>query len=243
MNGQPEEPIFATESISTFLRASREQELEALTVHAEWVAIFDRLNAAFNEIPSIPLSGAALPPLLISQAQGAFLAAVRMSLAGQVQVSHAALRSCIENALYALVMHREPSTQEIWANRHNDRKACKRAFTADAALTILRGIDHSLARVFGETYEITIDHGAHPNVLSLVQHLDPSRWDDENSILAAILVPEDHESVRHALHLCAIVGTAVASLCLYVMPGHDPAAKAHAQATEILRELRDLMPK
>lgn len=53
MNGQPEEPIFATESISTFLRASREQELEALTVHAEWVAIFDRLNAAFNEIPSL----------------------------------------------------------------------------------------------------------------------------------------------------------------------------------------------
>src|SRR3954453_17056350 len=116
MSEAAEEAIFATESVSIFLSASREQELEALTLHADWIIIFDRLNGAFSGIPSTPISGPALPPLLIAQAHGSFLAAVRMSLAGQIHVSHAVLRSCIEHALYALIMQCEPSTQMTWAN-------------------------------------------------------------------------------------------------------------------------------
>jgi hypothetical protein len=239
MNELVEKSIFAGESISTFLSASREQELEALEKQAEWVAILDQLNAALNKISSIPILGPALPPLLIGQAHSAFLAAVRMSLAGQVHVAHTVVRSCIESALYALILQREPHTQKVWANRHNDRKACIKAFTPTAALTILHGIDSSLAQVFRETYEVTIDRGAHPNLLSLLQHLDFGRWEDEKRIDSALLLSECHQSVGQALNLCAIVGAAVASLCMYVMPTHDPAAKAHEQAMSVLRQLLD----
>jgi hypothetical protein len=101
---RPQEQTLITESISTFLSASRNQELKALGVHHALLTMLNRLNATFNSLPDVLIAGPALPPLLLSQAHSAFLAAVRMSLGGQVHVAYMALRGCIESALYALIM-------------------------------------------------------------------------------------------------------------------------------------------
>lgn len=44
-----------TDSISTFLYVARQQELTSLGAHHELVAALDRLNAAFDSIPSEPM--------------------------------------------------------------------------------------------------------------------------------------------------------------------------------------------
>jgi hypothetical protein len=87
---QQQKQTIVTESISTFLAVSRKQELKALRVHRSLLTSLDRLNAAFDNIPSVAIAGRALPPLMLSQAQSAFLGAVRMSLAGQVHVAYMA---------------------------------------------------------------------------------------------------------------------------------------------------------
>jgi hypothetical protein len=85
--------------------------------------MLDRLNAAFNRLPDVAFSGPALPPLMISQAQSAFLAAVRTSLGGQVHVAYMALRGCVECALYALIMHHQPSSQLVgWVERSDTHR-------------------------------------------------------------------------------------------------------------------------
>lgn len=226
-----------TNSISTFLYAAREQELKSLGGHHELVAALDRLNAAFDGIPSAPIAGPALPPLLLSQAHSAFLAAVRMSLAGQVHVAHAALRCCIECALYALMIRHQPSSQDVWVNRQTNRSACRRTFTVSAGLAILKEMDVPLTQAIQELYDAAIDNGAHPNMLSLRRHLDFSDWDDENGIRNVLLLPEDDPAVEAVLHSCLIVGVAVASIYPHVMPEHGPAIAAHKEARLTLQSV------
>lgn len=228
---------FVTASISTFLYAAREQELKSLGAHDELVAALDRLNAAFDGIPEAPIAGPALPPLLLSQSHSSFLAAVRMSLGGQVHVAYTALRSCIESALYALMMRHRSSTQEIWINRQNERDACRRTFTFNAGLSLLKEIDAPLAQVIQEIYDVAIDRGAHPNILALGAHLDFSDWDNQNSISNILLLPEDDQAVESVLHVCLVVGAAVASLGAHVMPEHGPAIAAHREGRLTLQSV------
>ncbi len=40
----------------------------------------------------------------------------------------AALRGCIESALYAFIMKQQPSSQEAWVNRKTNRSLCRNIF-------------------------------------------------------------------------------------------------------------------
>jgi hypothetical protein len=215
--------------------AGRDAYLDGLLgVHHGLLTMVNRLNATFSSLPDVPIAGPALPPLLLSQAHSAFLAGVRMALAGQVHVAYMALRGCIESALYALIMKQQASSRAAWLNREMDRALCRRIFTAASGLALLMEIDAPLARVFEESYESTIDRGAHPNVLSLGSHLDFNEWDKKNNIANILLLPDDDTAVKKALHCCIVVGAAVASLCAYVMPDHRPAAAAQDEAMEVI---------
>jgi hypothetical protein len=240
---QQQNEIIVTESIATFLAASRDQELIALGVHHSLLSSLDRLNAAFDSIPGIPIAGRALPPLLLSQAHSAFLGAVRMSLAGQVHVAYMALRGCIESALYALMMKQQPSSQEAWVNRETNRAHCRNIFNANKIKPLLKEIDPPLGQVVDEIYETTIDRGAHPNVLSLGSHVDFDGWDAENRLSNILLLPAASTAVEGALICCLVAGAAVASLSMHVMPDHAPAVAAHKEAMEVIGlhigELRD----
>ncbi len=230
---QQQKQTIVTESIPTFLAASRDQELIALDVHRSLLTSLDRLNAAFDNIPSVAIAGRALPPLLLSQAHSAFLGAVRMSLAGQVHVAYMALRGCIESALCAFIMKQQPSSQEAWVNRKTNRSLCRNIF-ANQILPLLKEIDPPLGQVVEEIYETTIDRGAHPNVLSLGSHLDFDGWDAENRLSNILLLPATNTVVEAALSGCLVAGAAVASLSMHVMPDHAPAVAAHKEAMEVI---------
>jgi hypothetical protein len=120
--------------------------------------------------------------MLLSQTHSAFLAAVRMSLGGQVHVAYMALRGCIESALYALVMKQQASSQNAWVNRKTDRARCRKIFAVSSGLALLKEIDAPLEQVIEEACEATIDRGAHPNPLSLGSQLDFDEWDAANQI-------------------------------------------------------------
>lgn len=240
---QQQEPTFVTESIATFLTASRDQELMALCVHRSLLASLDRLNAAFDNIPSATIEGGALPPLLFSQAHSAFLGAVRFSLAGQVHVAYMALRGCIESALYAFIMKKQPSSQEAWVNRKTNRSLCRNIFNANTILPLLKEVDPPLGQIVEEIYQTTIDRGAHPNVLSLGSHVDFDEWDAKNKLSNILLLPATSTAVLAALSCCLVAGAAAASLSKHVMPDHAPAVAAHKEAMEVIGlyigELRD----
>jgi hypothetical protein len=162
-----------------------------------------------------------------------------MALAGQVHVAYTALRGAIESALYAFIMKYDPSSQTPWVDRNQDRKRCRQMFSASRGMTLLQTIDAPLAQAICESYETTIDRGAHPNVLSLGSHLDFDEWDAENKLANIVLLPADSPAVEAFLVCCVVIGVEITSLCAHVMPSHAPAVAAHDEGMEILRLLHE----
>jgi hypothetical protein len=221
--------------LTTFMSVAREHELAALKAHSYLLGLLERLNGTFNALPDEPIAGPTLPPLLLSQAHSAFLAAVRLSLGGHVHVAYMALRACIESGLFALIMKFDGSAQDAWVNRRHDRARCRKIFTASAGIRLLQTLDPPLKQVIQEAYDSTIDRGAHPNVLSLGNHLDLDEYDLENKVTNVLLLPADDQGVKSALCSCVEVGAAVASLCAHVMPDHYPALASHEEAMAVMK--------
>ena len=117
-------------------------------------------------------------PMFLGRAHAAYLSAFYLSISGLVPECFMLIRGCIENALYALYVHRTPSMQQIWLDREKDEDAkntCRNSFTYRKALKALEDEDASLKKTIHDIYQDSIDCGAHPNVAG---HLATSQVTD-----------------------------------------------------------------
>lgn len=108
------------------------------------------------------------------RAHSNFLAAVRLSASGQLPETYAALRSCLENALYGLYLAKNPGSRETWLRRHDTdahKQKVRDEFKIGTMLKLLASMDAKEGQVADALYERTIDYGAHPNELALMQTL------------------------------------------------------------------------
>ena len=112
---------------------------------------------------------------LFARTAGCFFGAARLSFSGQQTESWALLRACIENSLYAHYVFGNPELAQIWSDRHkskNNKKKCKNEFTIKKVFTALELRSISIAKEAKESYDMTIDFGAHPNERSLFPNLE-----------------------------------------------------------------------
>jgi hypothetical protein len=113
--------------------------------------------------------------LLFGRACGNYFAAIRLSSSGQLAESYVQLRACIEDALYAFNIHKEPMLAQVWLDRHKDdkaRKNSKKSFSLKNILDKLEQIDKKLGQETAKHYEKCIDYGAHPNERSVFPNMD-----------------------------------------------------------------------
>jgi hypothetical protein len=111
---------------------------------------------------------------LFARTAGCFLGAARLSLSGQQTESWLLLRACIENSLYACYVFGNPELAKIWTDRHKSeehRNKCKGKFTIKNVFTALEKRSKSIATEARQSYDMTIDFGAHPNERSLFPNL------------------------------------------------------------------------
>jgi hypothetical protein len=107
-----------------------------------------------------------LAAMLLLRSHSAYRAATRLAMSGEAAETFPLLRACLEYALYAVHIFRNPGYGEIWLQRHVDEEAHKRArrtFQHVAAMETLKTADERLAGQIGMLYERSIDFGAHPN--------------------------------------------------------------------------------
>ena len=57
---------------------------------------------------------------LLLRSHSAYRAACRLALSGQATESYVVLRSCLEYAIYALHIDKNPFLAELWLKRHDD---------------------------------------------------------------------------------------------------------------------------
>lgn len=111
---------------------------------------------------------------LFARTAGCFLGAARLSFSGQQTESWALLRACIENSLYACYVFGNPELAQVWSDRHKSEKnknKCKSEFTIKNVFTALEKRSKSIAKEAKQSYDMTIDFGAHPNERSLFPNL------------------------------------------------------------------------
>lgn len=114
------------------------------------------------------------PPLFL-MAHSSFLGAVRLGISGQAPESFMVLRGCLERALYAFHLFKNPQLTRVWLSRglgEKEREASKEEFKTWRVFKTLRGDDMALSDRLGELYERTIDYGAHPNAYSYLTNVE-----------------------------------------------------------------------
>ncbi len=115
-----------------------------------------------------------LEALFLLRAHSAYYAACRLAMSGQVPETFVILRSCLENALYALHIKNNPASGEVWLKRHDDEnslRATRNEFKYGNIIETLAKADSSLHATAKLLYERTIDFGAHPNERAMTSKL------------------------------------------------------------------------
>lgn len=115
-----------TDALSTFLRQAEENTFASsvnlgtnygrlVSAHALWVRAAETLAHSPE--------GEVLAVWFLNMSNSAWLAAVRVSLGGQMVEAQPLLRNALEYAGYALHFMRAPNLQETWFRRHDSSEA------------------------------------------------------------------------------------------------------------------------
>jgi len=161
-------------SLEEYLDGTTGNARSTLQNHPKHVAVLRRINETFDHVLGYLTSNPDSVVIFTAMAHSDFLAATRLALSGELPASFAVSRACIEDALYAFFLFRNPQLKKVWAARHESEEAKKRVrkeFTVirmkETLITYLEKVGKQIELV----YETTIDMGAHPNVMKVFANL------------------------------------------------------------------------
>jgi len=146
--------------------------------------------------------------MLLYRTHSAFRASAMLAMSGMNPESFAQLRTCLENALYALHIHKNAGLDEIWLNRHIDEdslKAVKNKFRISDTKKTLKDASTKHYEVASQLYERTIDFGAHPNEMATTSSLIIEEKDG-NIKLQQTYASGGNMQQRHVMKSAAQVG-------------------------------------
>ncbi len=224
----------ASKALSGFLETAQQIESKAVSVHAELLKMLGLLDAAYLGLVADDLKGAQpVPVLLMMNSHAAFLAAVRIALSGQSPPAFMVLRGCLESALYALIAKQSEANVEIWLEREKRTKECRNLYTAAVAIKILEK-DSNLQDSVRYAYDSLIDHGAHPNKISVLKNLTLKDGEHEQQIMRlTYLHAADSFNVIYTLIACIEMGIAAVSISPHALADYEPAERARKEARTV----------
>lgn len=163
--------------------------------------------------------------MLIINSYYSFLGAVRVALSGQAVAIFPLLRHGLECACYAHAISQRPELADVWKDRHRSEetfKACRNAF-AGAVADTARSVGErqpELGSLINDTYQASIDFGAHPNARSLLLHTSIRDVEEGTAVNLTCLYGERDVNLQAGLVACAEVGIASAFVCALAVRNH-----------------------
>jgi len=175
-------------TIQNFIDDAECNTRQAIALDVGMIHLLKEVDAIFSSLGDTPASPKQLLlPVFTHRCWGAYRAAARVVFGGQVAETYPLMRLALENAFYAF----RTSTNEFqftWAKRGltpDDTRKVRRDFSVGDMLASLRETNANLADVGSKLYDLTIEFGAHPNILGHVTGLKM----DESGIGSDILSP------------------------------------------------------
>jgi len=214
-------PGWEANEISKFFDAARLNEFGTFANLKAEVARLSDIDVAYRKaIDGVNHSKDWFAGFFLLRAHSNFLAACRLTWSAQIPESYALLRSCLENALYGLYLARNPDSRETWLRREDDvasKKKVRDEFKIRTLLELAAAVDATEGSVARTLYERTIDSGAHPNEMALMQTLKIDKNADHIEFKCNYL-DSDSVALRASLKTTAQVGACTLSLFRAVYP-------------------------
>lgn len=183
--------------------------------------------------------GRVVESILLLRSHAAFRASAMLAMSGMGPETFVQLRSCLENALYSLHIHKNSGYDKIWLNRHaNDKslKEVKNKFKMIDVKNTLKETDKENYKVVSELYDRTIDFGAHPNEMASTSSLTIEKKDGDIKLQQAYLTGGNMQQ-RLAMKSTAQVGVC----SLYILREIFKNRFNILGLTERLDRLRDML--
>ncbi len=180
-----------------------------------------------------------LEGFFLMRSHAAFRAGCMLAMGGHNPETFPLLRSCLENALYALHIHKNDGLDELWLSRHDNdstEKKVREEFHHGNVIKTLKSVDNENHKVAVALYQRTIDFGAHPNERAMSASMGVKK-DGGKSYYMQDYLSGGTMNHRHSLKSCAQVG-----LCaLFVFGGIYRERFAILGITERLKSLKDVL--
>ncbi|MXS82759.1 hypothetical protein [Nitrosomonas oligotropha] len=217
----PPPPNWGRDEISKFIDNARINEFATFANMKEDIARLSDIDFSYRKaIEGLNHAEDWFVGLFLLRAHSNFLAACRLCWSGQIPESYAVLRSCLENSLYGLYFTRNQSSRETWLRRHDSttaKKKVKNEFKITTMLDLAVEVDKAEGEIAKKLYEQTIDYGAHPNELALMQTLQIYESDKQVEFKITYLEGNSIQ-LKLTLKTVAQVGVNVLSLFRAVYP-------------------------
>lgn len=166
---------WADDSLTEYIEAAYRQRFATFVNRKDWFQRLASLDQCFMRVVATDwVAPTDIPPLLFFRCHSAYRVACEHAMAGQAAETFPQIRVCLEYAVYALHIHKNPGFDETWLRRHDDddaMNAVKDEFTIGNIRATIGKADQHTAKVFNELYQTAIDFGGHPNERSVTGSL------------------------------------------------------------------------
>ena len=218
-------PGWGSDELSKFINiASANTYATFQNLKAEYTKLSE-IDAVFREgisyLSNLPNAPESLAAFFFAQVHLSFLGAVRLVLSGQSSETYACLRLTLENALYGHYVSKNPSSAVTWLNRQTSdaaKQKVREEFKIAKLLGELKASDSKEGCAAESLYSETIDLGAHPNELALIQRLNMVEGDGKTEFPITQLQKGDSPASQLALRRSAQVGVSALGLFRLVYP-------------------------
>ncbi len=204
-------PGWGKDELSKFLQETHQQQYATFHNKKEAVARLVAIDDLFVRVSKGWVNPTSeIEAMLFLRSHAAFRAAAGEAMAGQVVESYRQCRGMMENAAYAVHIHRDPSRARVWLDRHVDEagmKASKKAFHHDLVVESVSAANRHAGKRFEDLYQRTIDFGGHPNERSVTGSMKMIE-EPERRVMLAIMLHGDDAALDMALKSvaqCAMV--------------------------------------
>jgi hypothetical protein len=206
-------PGWGQDELSKFLQETHQQQYATFHNKREATGRLVAIDELFVRVSKGWINPKSeIAAMLFLRCHAAMRAASGEAMAGQVVESYRQCRGMMENAAYAIHIHRNPHLGKVWLNRHVDKagmKASKTSFQHIEVLESVKAANVHAGERFEQFYQRSIDFGGHPNERSVTGSMKMTKAAGRREMLAVMLHGDD---AAFNLGLKSVAQCALASL-------------------------------
>lgn len=212
----------ANDRLSQYLAMAQRKAITTYDEERVYYVRLRRVSEAYHRVSQgMYERSELLAPLFVSRSHAAFMSAVQLALSGALPETYMVLRGVLEPALYAYLCSADSSVEEAWTRRNESDtflKACRRAFRPHDILSRLLAANPQVGQEAGDLYELTINHGGHPNALAVVPHLGHVQDEDGSGAFTLEFLTASRRKRRPCYIHCTRVGLCCLAIFQEVFP-------------------------